>query len=110
MNRSGIDHPEQIDLITRDGDIIRLILIEQRVLTEDNAAALQDKLNNYLGFIINGTLHADYPESQGKAVRIRLELAMEPDPFVYEFLNLYGVAIAENDIALEVCLNGKMIL
>ena len=110
MNRTGIDHPQQIDLITRDGDIIRLILIEQRVLTEDNAAVLQDKLNNYLGFIVNGTLHADYPESQGKTVRIRLELTMEPDPFVHEFLNLYGVAIAEYDIGLEVSLNGKIVL
>jgi hypothetical protein len=33
MNCSGIDHPQQIDLITRDGDIFRLVLVEQRVLT-----------------------------------------------------------------------------
>lgn len=110
MSCSGIDHPQQIDLITRDGDIFRLVLVEQRVLTEDNAAALQDKLNNYLGFIIDGALHTNYPESQGKTVRIRLELAMEPDSFVYEFLNLYGVAVAEYDIALEVCLNGEVII
>jgi hypothetical protein len=110
MNHSGIDHPESIDFITLSEDIIRLVLVEQRQLSMDDATALQDKLNNYLGYVINGELRTHHPESTGKAVRIRIELSTEQIPFIHEFLLLYASSVAEYGIAFEVVLNGEVVI
>lgn len=37
MNAMGIDYPQSIDLMTLSDDIIRLVLVEQRQLSEDDA-------------------------------------------------------------------------
>lgn len=110
MQRTGITYPESIDFITRSEGIVRLILLEPRQLSEDDAPALQDKLNNYLGYVINGMLQIQHPESLDDAVRIRVELATEQIPFIHEFLLLYASSVAEYDIAFEVILDGEVII
>ena len=110
MSATGIDYPESIDFITRSDSVVRLLLVEPRCLSEDDAPALQDKLNNYLGYVINGTLQAQHPESVDDSVRIRVELATEQIPFIHEFLLLYASSLAEYDIAFEVVLDGKVII
>ena len=110
MNPTCIAYPQSIDLITRSDDTIRLVLVELRRMSEDEAPALQDKLNNYLGYVINGTLQAQHPESVGDSVRIRVELVTEQIPFIHEFLLLYASSLAEYDIGFEVILDGKVII
>ncbi len=110
MHLTGIDYPESIDFITRSEGVVRLVLVEQRQLSEDNAPALQDKLNNYLGYVINGMLQTQHPESIDDTVRIRVELATEQTPFIHEFLLLYASTLAEYDIAFEVVLDGEVII
>jgi len=52
MSRSGISQPQNVDLVTEGADEFHLILVEERALTESDALALQEKLNNYLSFAV----------------------------------------------------------
>jgi hypothetical protein len=110
VRRTGIDYPESIDFITRGDGVVRLVLVEPRQLSEDDAPALQEKLNNYLGYVINGMLQTQHPESIDDAVRIRVELATEQISFIHEFLLLYASTVAEYDVAFEVVLDGEVII
>lgn len=110
MHLTGIAHPESIDFITRSEGVVRLVLVEPLQLSEHDALALQDKLNNYLGYVINGMLQTQHPESIDDTVRISVDLAVEQIPFIHEFLLLYAIKVAEYDIAFEVTLNGEVII
>lgn len=110
MQHTGIDYPESIDFITRSDGIVRLVLVESRQLGEGDAYALQEKLNNYLGYVVNGALQTQHPESIEDSVRIRVELATEQIPFIHEFMLLYASSVAEYDIAFEVVLDGEVII
>jgi hypothetical protein len=109
MNQTGISHPSKLDLVTRGDDGFRLVLVEDRSLSEDDAAALQEKLNNYLGFAIDGGLLAQYPESQGEKVSIRIDLYAEPVPFILDFVRQYRAAIAPYGVAVELTVNGEAV-
>lgn len=107
MNPTGIFHPGKLDLVTCGDDGFRLILVEERALSEDDAPALQEKLNNYLGFAIDGCLLEQYPEARGKKVTIRIDLYAQPMPFILQFVHQYKMAIAQYGVALELVINGK---
>lgn len=109
MNQTGISHPCKLDLVTRGDDGFRLVLVEDRSLTEDDAPALQEKLNNYLGFAIDGGLLEHYPDSRCEKVSIRIDLYALPMPFIFEFVRQYRAAIAQYGVALELTVNGEAV-
>lgn len=106
MNQSGISHPGKLDLVTRGDDGFRLVLVEDRPLSQGDAPALQEKLNNYLGFAIDGGLLEQYPESLGNKVTIRVDLFAQPDPFILDFMCQFRAAIAQHHVAVELTVNG----
>ena len=109
MTRCGIDFPQSVDLIMRMNEVISLVLVQPRFLSEEDALALQDKLNNYLGYIVNGSLHHDHPQSQGNPVSIRVDLQESAADFIFEFLKLYAAAIEEYDIGFEIIDSGELL-
>ena len=70
---------------------------------------LQEKLNAYLSFILDGEMLESYPQFAQKPVRLRLECATPPGPeetaflqHVYEQTLLQGIAF-EVDVVGGVC-------
>lgn len=102
MSRSGVAHPDTIDLITRKGDEFFLCVAEDRALGDADAIPLQEKLNTYLSFALDGGLVERYPEARGRAVTIRVELHGGATPFVGEFLRRYAELLVEHGIQLAV--------
>lgn len=72
----SIDQPETVDAIgveTSTGDVVLTISDHlDWTLPARHVAALQAKLNCYLGFIESGELQEVYPAGAGKTVRIDL--------------------------------------
>jgi len=83
---TGVQNPAVIDLITLDkaSDVVVLVMTERRPW---GAAAeqfkqqfkqIEEKVNRYLGYVLDGFLAEQYPQYLGKAARIRLDCAEEP--------------------------------
>lgn len=108
-SRCGIRHPDVVDLVTNGDDAFRLILVEEQELADNDALELQQKLNNYLGFALDGPLLERYPEASGKPICIRVDLYDQPSPFISEFLSQYAQAISGYGVAFELSVNGRRI-
>jgi hypothetical protein len=78
----GVENPSVIDLITPDpetGEVV-LSMLEQREWSDDYARLkqLEDKINAYLVFVLDGFLVSEYPEYEGRPVRIQLDCSQTP--------------------------------
>ena len=82
------------------GEIL-LTMVETRSWTAGSMQLyqLQEKLNAYLSFVLDGEMLEAYPQFSGKPVRIRLECATPPGAeetaflqHVYEQTLLQGIA------------------
>jgi hypothetical protein len=103
MTRNGIRYPDVIDLVAMDAEGTPiLIVVETEPLAADDAPALQQKLNNYLSYALDGQLVANYPQATGKPVRIRVDLYALPDEFIQEFFLRYAAACEQERMTLEV--------
>lgn len=109
MAHVGIDHPGILDLVTQSDTEVRLVLIEERALAPEDAQALQEKMNNYLAYAVDGELNSQYPESHGKAVTIRVDLYSAPAQFVVQFLRQYSEAVAQYNVNIELAVNGTLV-
>lgn len=110
MSTIGIAHPSVLDLVAQSDRTIRLILIEDQALANEDAPALQEKLNNYLGYVLDGELLKNYPESKDKKVVLRLEFNAPPAQFITEFIHRYREAIAQYQVQMELLVQGNTVL
>lgn len=104
---AGIENPRVVDLVTYDartGEYV-LIMTEERQWdgSADRVLQLQQKINNYLSFALDGQMAREYPESAGKPVRLQLDCIAEPDAdsarsieLVSERLKLDGIDLVVN--------------
>ena len=107
--KRGVEHAGVIDLITRDaaGGRVELVMFEARPwLNGDEGEAqlyqLQEKLNAYMSFALDGEMAEAYPELAGQPLRLVLKcMDMPPGPAV-EFLSQVREQIALQDIDMEV--------
>lgn len=83
LQRRGIENPAIIDLITLDAerDEVVLVLIERRPwgLGQAQREQLNDKLNSYFTYVLDGHLLDQYPQYLGKPVRLQLDCVEEPE-------------------------------
>ncbi len=63
---------------------------------------LQEKLNAYMSFALDGEMAESYPALVNKPVRIRLDCAEPPDEGADRLLRMVRDQIAFQNIALEV--------
>jgi hypothetical protein len=79
---TGVQNPMIMDLITLDAasDHVVLVMIERRAwgASPRQFLEIEEKINRYLGYVIDGFLEQQYPQYRGKRVRIRLDCAEEP--------------------------------
>jgi hypothetical protein len=79
---TGVQNPTIMDLITLDpvSDCVVLVMVERRAW---GAAArqlheIEEKINRYLGYALDGFLVEHYPQYRSKRVQIRLDCAEPP--------------------------------
>jgi hypothetical protein len=109
----GIEHAGVIDLLgfTQASGEVLLTMVETRPWKDGSPQLyqLQEKLNAYLSFILDGEMLEAYPQFARKPVRVRLECATPPGPaemaflqHVHEQTELQGIAF-EVDVVGTAC-------
>jgi hypothetical protein len=92
----------KIDLITQDAkkDAYKLIAVAQGPWpaseVTDHMRALQEKLYDYVDAAVEGGLAAQYPQSCGKKVVIRLDCYDTPQAEMEQFFNRFVEHIRSN--------------
>lgn len=103
---SGIEQTDVIDVIAHDpkSDMVTLIMREARPWngSDEQLFQLQEKLNTYLSFALDGEMHEAYPQFVGKPVRVQLECHGMPDERTLHFLQHVRQQIAFQEVDLQV--------
>src|SRR5262245_43880860 len=82
FGETGVQNPRVIDLITLDksSDTVVIGMIERRAwgAAAEQLKQIEEKVNRYMGYVLDGFLGEQYPQYAGKSVQIRLDCAEEP--------------------------------
>lgn len=96
----GVENPALVDLITVDpaSGAVVLVMVERRPWgsTPKQLRQIEEKINRYLGYALDGFLVEQYPAYAGKRVQLRLDCAEPPHGEAVGF-----VAAAERAIRAE---------
>jgi hypothetical protein len=96
----GTYHSEKIDFISeRDGKLF-LFLVQADDVDESNIFQFQEKLNNYLAFILDGQLDSDFPKYRMQPARIEINFQFEPKGIAREFLDKVTKKCLEENVVL----------
>lgn len=103
---NGVENPAVLDALARDpetGELV-LVMLEPRQWNggETQLMQLQEKLNAYLSFALDGEMAEQLPQFAGSKVRIQLACAEPPPEPVVELLGKVREQIAFQGIGLEV--------
>lgn len=101
----GIADTNTIDLVAQDADgTYLLVMIEDRPwgTDPDQATQLQEKINSYAGFILDGSLARNYPETEGQPIRIRLDCTTAPDGHIEHITDHTAAQLANHGIGFQV--------
>jgi len=78
----GVQNATMMDLITLDPalDLVVLVMIERRAwgASPQQFQQIEEKINRYLGYVLDGFLAQHHPQYEGKRVAIRLDCAEPP--------------------------------
>ena len=88
----GVSDHGTIDIVSLDpatGAVI-LSMVEARPWGDRGALLpdLQAKLSTYLGYALDGQLHADYPDLRGRSIQFELAYVDMPGPREEHFLDI----------------------
>jgi len=82
FGETGVENPAVVDLITLDkpSDTVVLVMKERRPwgAAREQLKQIEEKLNRYLGYVLDGFLAEQYPQYRGKSVQIRFDCAEAP--------------------------------
>jgi hypothetical protein len=86
----GVQNPMIMDLITLDpaSDCVVMVMIERRPwgASPRQLNEIEEKINRYLGYALDGFLAQQYPQYRGKSVQIRLDCAEAPHGLAASFV------------------------
>ncbi len=107
----GVEHAHVIDVVANDantGEVV-LIMLEPRLWdgSELRLFQLQEKVNAYLSFALDGEMADAYPELMGKPLRLQVDCVEMPDETVVDFLSVVREQIGFQGINLEVRVMGE---
>ena len=107
----GVEHAHVIDLIADDSNSgeVALIMLEERPWdgSELRLFQLQEKINAYLSFALDGEMAEAYPQFAARKIRLQLDCAGLPGSDVVGFLSAVREQIAFQGINLEVRVMGE---
>jgi hypothetical protein len=102
----GVQHPNVIDVVAHDvkTDEVALIMHEAREWdgSDGRLFQLQEKINAYLAFALDGEMAGAYPAFVGKAIRLQLDCATAPDVRTLGFIDVVRRQIAYQGIKFEI--------
>ena len=102
----GVENPRIMDLVTLDpaSNKVVLVMIERRPwgASPQQFGQIEEKINRYLGYALDGFLVQHYPEYEGKEVQIRLDCLEAPHGEAARFVAAAGHAIASHGLELVV--------
>jgi hypothetical protein len=102
----GVENPKVVDLITVDpaSDKVVLVMIERRAwgASPQQFQQIEEKINRYMGYALDGFLVEHHPEYLGKSVQIRLTCAEEPHGEAARFVQAARHAIESHGLELIV--------
>ena len=107
----GVANAKSLDAMALDketGEIV-LIMVEPRVWdgSEERMFELQEKVNAYLSFALDGELFDSFPQLVGKPVRLQLDCAVPPDSMTEHFITAVRDHIALQDMKFAVRIVGE---
>ena len=109
--QTGVANPAVIDLFGVDGKTGEVVLVmnEPRPWdgSDERLHQVQEKLNAYVSFLLDGEMTAAHPELAGKPARIELRCDQMPDDRALELLNLIHDQLALQEIKMEVIVREK---
>ncbi|MGC1480997.1 MAG: DUF6572 domain-containing protein [Chthoniobacterales bacterium] len=110
VHRSGLDHPGVLDACAYDERIGRVVLAmfaTQSWEDENQGLKLQEKLNAYASFALDGEMAEQMPDLAGRALTIQLRTVYEPTERVLGFLQIVREQLEFQDIVFETVLIGE---
>ena len=106
----GVEHAHVIDIVAHDAPAgtVALIMLEPRPWdgSELRLFQLQEKINAYLAFALDGEMAEAWPALTGLPLRLQLDCATPPDAMTVSFLSHVRDQIAFQQIELQVRVMG----
>jgi hypothetical protein len=107
------DRTSVIDVIAHDPKTGHVVLVMNEPNewdgSDEQLLSLQERLNAYVSFLLDGEMAEAHPELAGKPTRIELRCAHMPDTRVLELLGLIHDQLAFQDIKLEVVVRSEAV-
>ena len=110
-NAFGVENPRGLDALAFDGETGEavLIMVEPRAWdgSEERLFQLQEKINAYLSFALDGEMTDAFPHLAGKPVRLQLDCATLPDSMTDHFIARVREQIAFQEMKFAVRVVGE---
>jgi hypothetical protein len=101
----GVENAKVIDLISLDpaSGAVVLTMIERRAwgASDQQFQQIEEKINRYMGYVLEGFLAQHHPEYEGKRVQIRLECSEAPHGQAVLFVAAAARAASDHGLAFE---------
>jgi len=103
----GVENPSVVDLIALDAasdQVVVLAMLERRPWGQDRAQLrqIEEKLNRYLGYVLDGFFIQQFPRHAGRRIRLRLDCAEAPHGTAIAFLDAARHAVEHQGLEFEV--------
>lgn len=109
--KHGMENPGVLDAIAHDTrtDEVVLAMFETRPWSGEDwqLFQLQEKLNAYVSFALDGEMAESYPEFVNKKLRIQLRCIHEPDDRTLAFCERVREQLSLQDIPFDIVLIEK---
>jgi hypothetical protein len=103
---TGVQNPMMLDLIAPDPatDMVVLTMIERRAWGADprQIQQIEEKINRYMGYVLDGFLAEQYPQYIGKRVLVCLRCIAEPGDVYARFVVAARQALEAHGIGFDV--------
>jgi hypothetical protein len=103
---NGLAHPTIIDLVTCEPgqDHVTLVIVQDAEWPRGEALqkAFAHKVNTYLSFAKLGTMFRDFPESQGRALRVQVMAKRTPTPEARAVMKMLGPLLKQQGARLDI--------
>jgi hypothetical protein len=97
----GTAHPDKIDLIGESNGTCLLWIVQSEPLDEENLLLLQEKINYYLTFILDGQLAEEFPERSDMPKMVRVVYQHDLTEIVTDFLEKVRSVFCDEGIVFE---------
>ena len=106
MSKYGAQHPELIDFLTQKDDVCSLYIVQSDPLDDELTLKLQEKINNYLAYALDGQLAEEYPDMANMKLSIEIEIQHQPEGVAAEFLDRVRPVIEAEGLEFHIRIGG----